>query len=115
MDAVAAGLQDLQERQETFKKFGVRLHPEQDFSGTPIAPGTVPPIPQTEAAALKKHAAEVSRLKRKLQPDACRPLKAFIVFLTVFIEFLKRLLVLLGGSLLFLRFHGFLGAVSDFY
>ena len=61
MDAVAAGLQDLQERQETFKKFGVRLHPEQDFSGTPIAPGKVPPIPQTEAAAMKKDAETATR------------------------------------------------------
>ena len=61
MYEVAAGFQDLQERQETFKKFEVRLHPKQDFSGTPIAPGTVPPIPQTEAAAMKKHAEAATR------------------------------------------------------
>ena len=58
MDAVAAGLQDLQ---ETCKEFGVRLQPEQDFSGIPIAPGKVRPIPQTEAAAMKKHAEAATR------------------------------------------------------
>ena len=61
IEAVTAGLEDLQERQEALKKFEVRLHPEQNFSSTPSAPGTVPPIPQTEAAVMKKHAAEVSR------------------------------------------------------
>ena len=32
MEAVSAGLVDLQQRQEAVRKFGVRLHPEQDFS-----------------------------------------------------------------------------------
>ena len=67
MDAVSAGLLDLKQRQDAIKKFGVRLHEDQDFSGTPNA---LSGPKEGELALMKAHNKEVSRLKRKLAPEA---------------------------------------------
>ena len=45
MAAVAAGLNDLAERQALIKKSGVRLHPDQDCSGTGSASSSTAPTP----------------------------------------------------------------------
>ena len=76
MEAVSAGLVDLQQRQAAVKKYGIRLHTEQDFTGTPGSAGDPPQVPQKELEILRGHAREVRRLKRKLLPEANTPLMA---------------------------------------
>ncbi len=70
VEAVCARLFDLQQRQDMVKKFGVRLHDDQDFSGTVAASSGVQAAPQKEVDIIRKHAGEESRLKRKLLPEA---------------------------------------------